>query len=266
MVQLSNCNGTCHLEATYGCLGIPFTDLQDQTPCWNLIFFTQLRHLSFADVWHALQHTWLKVSSVPRLGSRAKPLQTSTLLSNAVLSSHDGRGCYHEITGCRCLILRALSFGWTGGGREGWSTLSDPETRISMVQPLQLSVSSHVTVTRVHSWLIVDLLGLFRKADWMEENKSFCLVLLKASRLISNQVLYDLRPILTSRNQMMFIFTLQITLCISNMRKQTLDQFLSFFVYVFLFIIKCFFFFFFFAAFSAGSDRLQSLHFVQSWK
>lgn len=49
--------------------------------------------------------------------------------------------------------------------RQGWSKNSDPEKRISMVEPLQLSVSFYfsillfVKVNMVHSWF-VDLLRL----------------------------------------------------------------------------------------------------------
>lgn len=35
--------------------------------------------------------------------------------------------------------------------------MNDPETRILMIQSLELSVSSHVTVYRVHSWFVLAL-------------------------------------------------------------------------------------------------------------
>lgn len=95
-------------------------------------------------------------SSVPRLGSQAKPLQTSALPSNTVFTSDDGVGCRIITTGYQCLALRTLSSGWNR--RKEGRLENDPETGIFMVQPLQLSVSSHVTVSGVHSWFVVDLL------------------------------------------------------------------------------------------------------------
>lgn len=38
--------------------------------------------------------------------------------------------------------------------RQGWSKNSDPEKRISMVEPLHVSVSFYVKVNMVHSWFV----------------------------------------------------------------------------------------------------------------